>query len=69
MNKINLKDIELDIIQDKKKVVMCESCEKAMSSKLYIVKNGVYGIFHLCGVCGNEVQKIANTEFLLLNKI
>lgn len=50
--------IALDIERDSQISRMCESCERRSSQYLYLVKSMVYGIFHICDLCREEILKL-----------
>lgn len=58
---MNLKEfatIALDIERDRKDLKLCECCSKRNSQYLYLVKSAVYGIFHVCELCRNEIIRL-----------
>ena len=54
---IDLSAIEDDVNQDRKLRRRCESCNKQWSRFLYIIKSVLYGIFHLCEDCKNDLNQ------------
>lgn len=50
--------IALDIERDIKIPKICESCNGRSSQYLYLVKSMVYGIFHVCELCRNEILQL-----------
>ena len=62
----DLATIALDIEKRRSMVKLCESCKCRVSTELYIVKILIYGIYHVCEPCKQELMKIAdkkNTAF------
>lgn len=58
---MDLKDfanIALDVDRDTKVFKMCECCEKRSSQYLYLIKSAIYGIFHICELCRNEILRM-----------
>lgn len=53
---IDLTPIQDDVNQDKKLRRMCESCNTKLSRFLYILKSLLYGIFHLCEECKQDLD-------------
>lgn len=54
---MNLAPIQSDVDQDKKLRRMCESCNKQFSKYLYILKSVLYGIFHICEDCKEDLNQ------------
>lgn len=52
---MDLRPIQQDIDKDKKLSKCCESCSRKRSRYLYIVKSVLYGIFHICEDCKEEL--------------
>lgn len=53
---IDLTPIQEDIDQDRRIEKMCESCNRKPSKFLYILKSVLYGIFHLCKECKQDLD-------------
>lgn len=63
----DLATISTDIDRHRSKTVRCESCSERTSTWLYVVKLLLYGIFHVCTPCKDELLRIAdpqNTSFV-----
>jgi hypothetical protein len=53
---MDLGPIMEDIEKDRQLVKNCESCGRKRSQYLYILKSLLYGIFHVCEDCREELE-------------
>lgn len=64
-NALNLRDfatITVDVERYKARSQICDSCGERKSRWLYVVKLIIYGIFHVCTPCKNELVTIADSR-------
>lgn len=54
--------IVVDIEKDKRLVKNCESCGEPNSTWLYLVKNNIFGIFHICQKCKTQLEELEVEE-------
>jgi len=56
MSDFDLEPIKADVEADRNVRRVCESCSSRPSKYLYILKSVLYGIFHLCEHCKEELD-------------
>lgn len=56
------KPIEADIEKDRNVEKSCDSCGDQKTNWLYLVRNNVFGIFHICQKCKDELSSLELEE-------
>ena len=66
----DLYEIRKEVDRDLNIHKVCESCENSVSEYLYIVKNLMFGIFHICEECklGLSYQELPDFKSTFLKK-
>jgi hypothetical protein len=68
MDLVNIRhEIDKDLFTEK----FCECCESRLSTHLYIIKTIMFGIFHICKECKDELSAQGSgmkSTFLLKKK-
>ena len=53
---LDITPIQQDIQKDRRMKKVCESCNQRLSEYLYILKSIMFGIFHVCEQCKEELD-------------
>lgn len=55
-------NVVTDIEKDRKIIKNCDSCGVINSTWLYLIKNNVFGIFHICDTCKTQLEEMELEE-------